>query len=129
MPNCVKLRRKRRQVCIGDLDELITLQDRQITPSLTSVDATETFTDTNPDVWAMVETVSGETIFDDTNTERDVTHRFTIRFIDGITAETWISFDGDRIDILNVEDYEGRHEFLLLRASNRGVDTNEANRA
>lgn len=129
MPSCVKLRRKRRQVCIGDLDELITLQDRKITPSSTGVDAGETFTDTNPAIWAMVETVSGETIFDNTNTERDVTHRFTIRFIDGITAETWISFDGDRIDILNVEDYEERHEFLLLRASNRGVDTNEANRA
>ena len=111
------------------MDEQIILQDRAITPPLSGVDATEQFTDTNPDIWAKIETVSGETFFDDTGEAREVTHRFTIEFIDGITAETWISFNSDRFDILDVEDYEERHEYMRLRASNRGIGANAANSA
>ncbi len=129
MPQCVKIRRKKRQPCIGDMDDLITLQGRTLTPPASGVDATEEFADTNPDVWALIETVSGETMFDDTGTERDITHLFIISFITGISSETWILFNNDRLDILSVEDLDERHEFLMLRASNRGVDTNEANRA
>lgn len=129
MPTCVKIRRKKRQPCIGDMDELITLQGRTLTPPTSGVDATEEFADTNPDVWALVETTSGETLFDNTGTERDVTHKIVINFISGVTAQSWVLFNNDRLDILTVEDLEERHEFLILRASNRGVDTNEANRA
>lgn len=129
MPKCVKIRRKHRQVCIGDLDTIIALQDRALTPSESSVDASEVFSNSNPDVWAMMETKLGETIFDGTGTERDVTHRFYIRFLDDITAETWISFNSKRIDILDVENLDERSEFLLLRCTNRGLDTNRANDA
>ena len=128
MPKCKKLRRKKRQVCLGDLDNQIVLQDRTITAPTSGVDASETFT-TNDTVDAMVETSRGETIFDGTNTEVDVTHKFTIRFISGITAETWISFNSDRFDILDVENLEERDEWLVLRATNRGVDTNTASQA
>lgn len=131
MPRCIPLRRKKRQPCIGDMDNEITLQARAIKPPLSGVDASEQFTDaaSGDVIYALIETRSGETVFDDTNTERDVTHRFIIPFVDGITAETWISFNGDRFDILGVEDLEERHEYLLLRASNRGLDSNRANDA
>ncbi len=129
MPQCISLRRKKRQPCIGDMDELITLQERDLTPPPKGVDASETFTDTNPDIWAMIETVTGEKMFDDVGVERDVTHKFTIGFIDGISSETWILFNDDRIDVLDVQDYEERHEFLVLRASNRGNFLRRANDA
>ena len=129
MPTCVKIQRKKRQPCIGDMNELITLQGRVLTAPTSGVDASEEFTDSNTDVWALVETVSGEVIFDGTGQERDVTHKFIVRFIDGVTSETWILFNSERLDILGVEDYDERHDFLLLRATNRGIDTNEANRA
>ena len=128
MPVCVKLRRKKRQICLGDLTNSIILQDRAITPPLSGFDATETFT-TNDTVDAKVDTSRGETIFDGTNTEVDVTHIFTIRFISGIDAQTWISFKSQRFDILDVENLEERDEFLKLRCTNRGVDTNAANQA
>ncbi len=129
MPTCVKIRRKKRQPCIGDMDELITLQGRTLAPPTSGVDATEEFADTDPDVWALVETVSGETLFDNTGTERDVTHNFLVNFIAGVTSETWVLFNNDRLEILSVEDLDERHEFLLLKATNRGIETNEANRA
>lgn len=129
MPVCKKIRGQKRQVCIGAKEDLITLQDRSITAPSFGVDATETFTDSNPDVWAMVKTVRGETMFDNTGTERDVTHKFYIEFLTGVTAETWLTFNGDRFDILDVEDLDERHQDLLLRASNRGVLANAANQA
>lgn len=129
MPKCVKIQRKKRQPCIGDMDELITLQGRTLTPPTSGVDATEEFADTNPDVWALIETVNGETIFDKTGTERDVTHDIYVNFISGVTSEIWVLFNNDRLEVLSVEDLDGRHEFLFLKATNRGIETNEANRA
>ncbi len=129
MPKCIKLKRKNRQVCVGDLDTIITLQDRAITPPLFGVEATETFTDTDPDIWSKLDTGRGQTIFDGTNEEVDITHKFTIRFINGITAQTWILFESQRLDIIDVEDLEERHEFMILRCNNRGTTANAANEA
>lgn len=30
MPRCIKIRRKKRQICIGDLDSKITLENQNI---------------------------------------------------------------------------------------------------
>ena len=127
MPTCQKLKRKRRQPCIGDLDTLIVLQDRTLTPP-TGVDFSETFTD-NSTVWAMVNTTRGKTAFDEANVERDITHEFTIRFLDGITSETWILFEGKRHDIIDTEDLEERHEWLVLRCAKLGPTTQAVNDA
>lgn len=129
MPKCKKLRRLKRQVCIGDLDNQIVLQDRSITPPVSGVDATEDFT-TNDTVDAKVDTSRGETIFDGVSPDGvDVTHIFTIRFITGITAETWVGFKSQRFDILDVENLEERDEWLKLRCTNRGTATNAATEA
>ncbi len=126
MPKCTKLRRKRRQPCIGDLDTQIVLQDRSITPPTTTVDFSETFTE-NATVWAGMSTGRGKTTFDGSNTEQDITHEFTIRFLSGITAETWILFESRRFDILDVEDFEERHEWLILRCNERGSTSKAVN--
>jgi len=129
MPECVRIKRKHRKVCIGDLDSVITLQDRALTAPVSGVDATETFTDSNTDVWAMVQTNSGETIFDGVNTDINVTHTITISFIIGITSETWITLGLKRIDILSVENLEERDEWLVFKCTDRGTATNEATEA
>jgi len=61
---CTKILRQHRQVCIGALDTLITLNDRAITPPIEDeVDYTETFT-ANAVVWSSVRTSGrGEIIF------------------------------------------------------------------
>ena len=129
MPRCFRLTRKHRKICVGDLDNTIDLQDRAIAAPLSGTIATETFTTNTADVWCKIETVNGETVFDGTNTEVDVTHRITIRFIDGITAETWILFKDERIDILDVQNFEERDEWLLLKCTNKGTTDNKANEA
>jgi len=151
MPICVNIRGKNRQVCIADLDRQIQLQNRAIQPPAGgSVDYTLLFTakdsalppldefdssygsdfagvlfhptDTGL-VWAMIESVNGESIFDLTNVERTVTHKVYIRYEPTVTAETWFTIDGQRFDILTVEDLDFRHEFQLLRCTDRGSKT------
>lgn len=125
MAVCVTLSRKKRRPCIGDLEDLIILQDRDLTAVNMGVDATETFTEIET-VYAKIETVRGLVIFDGVNTETNATHIFTIEFLAGITAETWVEFELRRFDILTPQDFEERHEFLELVCAERGAITNRA---
>lgn len=123
MPQCSKIRRKKRSVCIGDLRSMITLQNRAITPPVfNGIDFSETFTDA-AEVWALINTVSGKTFFDDAGTETSITHEIYIRYDSTVTAETWIEFDGRRLDILQTENLEERDEFMKLVCTDRGSNT------
>jgi len=122
MPVCKTIRRRHRKICIGDLDNLVKLQNRSLTAPSSGVDATEEFTDfqANPNVYALMETVNGKEFFDGIGTVINITHNIYIGFITGVTAETWIEFDGRRFDILDVEDLDERKEFLRLICNDRG---------
>ena len=127
MPKCITIRRNKRKVCIGDLNTEITIQSRNIKPpATTGVDFSETFTG-KATVWALVNTVSGKTMFDGTGVERDVTHEIYIRYLSGVTSEDWILLNGQRLDILPLEDLDERNEFMKLRCTNRGTTANAAN--
>jgi len=117
----VKIRKKKRQVCIGAMDNEIQLQDRNIIPPVFgSPDFDDNFS-TTATVWAAINTVDGRTFFDGVNTETPITHVFFIRFDSTVTSETWILFDLRRFDILKVEDFEERGEFMKLICIDRGL--------
>ena len=126
MAKCKRIDKPHRKICAGSLRKLIKVQTRDITSPADCVDFDETFADLES-VFAMVETRTGETIFDDTNTEQVVTHRIYIRFLPTVTAETWLEIDGDKYDILNVENLDHRNEYLLLRCNKRGTNTKKVN--
>ena len=79
--------------------------------------------------WAMIETPKGQTIFDEVGIEKIVTDVFYIRYIDGLTKEDWIVYDGNRYDIQTVEDMDKNKLFQKLPSVVRGVDTLEATKA
>lgn len=123
MPKCERIRRRKRQPCIGDLDTLVYLENRtQTPPQFGTVDFTEEFTPaSNGPVWALVNTVRGKEYFDETGVGTQITHEMVIRFDETITDETWIRMeDGRRIDILNFEDLDERHEWLYLQCTDKG---------
>lgn len=122
MPRCQFIQKKRRNVCIGDMEDQVTLENRAIqAPDFDTVDFDEEFTAPNPPVWALIETVSGETFFDGVSTEQDITDWIYINFDATVTAETWVKLDdGSRLDILRVEDLDRRSEFMLLHCTDRG---------
>lgn len=129
MAKCVKIRRKTRKICIGDLNKEIKIQDRAIAePLFNTVDFDETFTD-NATVWASVNTVSGKTFFDGVNSDVNITHEIFIRYDVTVTTESWVELSGRRIDILKVEDLEERNEFMRLICTERGANTFEATKA
>lgn len=127
MPQCIKIKKKKRTVCVGDLRDEITIQSRAITaPAADGVNFSETFTGLAT-VWAAINSVNGKTAFDNTGTEFDVTHDIYIRYLTGVTAEAWVLFGSERYDIINVEDLDNRGTFMLLKCTNRGTTANVAN--
>jgi head-tail adaptor len=129
MTTCISIKGKKREVCSGDLDRWITIQQRTMTvPLFDTTDYTETFTDLIS-MWSMIDTKKGISIFDGTDMERTVDAMFYVNFIPtiNITAESWILFEGVRHKILQVEDLDNRHEFLCLYTTIRGTDQNSVN--
>ncbi len=121
MAKCQFVKRKHRKICIGDLDTLIKLQSRNIVaPFFNSVDFDEDFQD-SAEVWALIETQTGRTVFDGVDTDINITHNIIIRYDVAVTAETWIELDSERIDIVFVEDLESRKEWMKLLCTTRGV--------
>lgn len=88
----------------------------------------ETFT-TLSAVQGIIKTLSGVRIFDDTNTERDATHRICITFIAGITSEIWVKLGTRRIKILSVENCCEKDDTLILMCTERGEDVKKVNEA
>jgi hypothetical protein len=71
--------KKYRRPDIGSMNSRIFIYDRAITPpALNSLNFTETFT-AKLKCWSLIETPKGVNIFDQSNIERTVTHRFIIR--------------------------------------------------
>lgn len=79
------------------------------------------------DVRALISTVKGVTVFDDTNIERVATHKICIQFIAGVTSEKWILFGSKRIKILTVENVCEANEKLVLMCTERGDDSKVVN--
>ena len=135
MATCVKLKRKKTRVCIGSLNRRVTVLTRKIvTPQSGSVDYTESFTEPKT-VWAMVNTVSGLEIFDETNQVQTVSHEVFIRYLIGITPEKWVkllsvnSEPDFYVNILQVENYQENSFFYKLICNLRGKDSLPVNEA
>lgn len=137
MPICVKIKGKKRWVCLGDLRNRVDIQTRTIRPPTgDGVDLGETFT-TARSVFALIETTRGQEMFDGTELRRAYSHIFYIKYIpntvltDGtrLTEQEWVKFEGRLFNIVDVEDVDERHEFLILRCAERGLSTDEVNLA
>lgn len=129
MPKSQRIQRKKRQVCIGDLDTMITLQNRNIVaPIFGAVDFNEDFKD-KAEVWAAVNTVSGKTFFDGVSTDVNITHEVFIRYDEAVTAETWVALKNRRLDILMTENLDERSEFMKLICTDRGLASKAASKS
>lgn len=125
----VKVQSEKIQVCTGDLNRKITINVRNITsPSGVGVDFNENFTVLKT-VWAMVKTLSGQAVFDGTNTTKAVTHNFYIRYIPGVTFENWVLYNNQYYDILDVQNLNEQNQYILLQANLRGTSALPVNYA
>lgn len=123
MPLCRKIRTTRRQICIGDKNHRITLEDRNIEPPVAgSVDFSENFKNTIM-VWASIETPRGKVFFDGVSTDIPVTHIIGITFDSAVSAnKTWVKLENNnRLRILEAENLGERSEDMMLTCTDRGA--------
>ena len=125
MPSNKKIRAAHRQVSIGDMRWLIDIYDPTIQPPnlTTGVDYT-VLKIPEATVWAAVRTVTGTEVFDGMNTTVVISHEFFIRWRAGVTKEKNIVYPSGSdqyYDIVTVENFENRNEFLMLRCNIKGT--------
>jgi SPP1 family predicted phage head-tail adaptor len=122
MADCTRIPSKKKIVCAGDLKHLIEIKTRDIQPPDSGVDFDyQEVTFAKP--WAKIETVNGLEDFDNINTGQNITHRFYIRFLDGLTEQEWIIYNGRRYDILNVVNINEENTFMKIECTNKGKDS------
>ena len=129
MSECKFIKKPHRKVCVGDMIDVVIFQFRDIqSPLFNTVDFTEQFSNidaSDPSSFALIKTPRGKTWFDGVSTEVEITHEIYIPYDERITAEVWLTIEGDseaqRIDILDVNDLEERQEIMLLTCNNKGV--------
>ena len=131
MPTRQILRRPKRHAPIGDLDTRVQIhRRRQVPPVHGAVDAEWEFSPVSGDgwVWAKIQTVTGKTLFDGVAREdRAITHAVTIRKLAGVTSEAWVRLpDGSRLDVVHVQNFDERGEFLELLCEASGLETRNA---
>jgi hypothetical protein len=99
----------------------VTLQNRDIqVPDFGSPDFDEAFSG-DTDVQAIINTQRGKVLFDGVATDNPITHKICIKYLPGITSETWILYEGRRFDILDIENCGEQDKCLVLRCTERGV--------
>lgn len=75
----------------------------------------------------IVKTVNGVSVFDDTNTERVVTHKITMPFEAGIGSEQWITLGTKRLKVLLADNCAEQDKVLILMCTERGEDSKVVN--
>ena len=104
--------------------QAITFQTRDV--KLKNGQANEVFADVDTDT-AIIKTVSGVSVFDDTNTEIVATHKLTLAYRADVTAENWVLFGTKRIKILTTENCAEKNQVLILMCTERGEDSKVVN--
>lgn len=117
---CIKIRGKKRQLCAGDLDRVIFILTRSIMPSV-DIDYKMEFSDQKL-AYAMITTENGVTIFDEVNIEQVISHYFYINYDVTVTSQNWIQFQDKYFSIVKVQDFDERHQFMLLYCKESIID-------
>lgn len=117
------------KVCIGSMNTQIKIFDRTLTAPATDDTNFDEVLSNEIEVWAAVKTSSGIEVFDGTNLIGIATHFFYIRFITGLTSESWIEYKSSYYRILDIQNYQEADEFMILRCVIRGATTEAVNLA
>jgi len=65
-------------------------------------------------VWASVEALSARELFAAQQLTAQVSHKVTIRWLAGVQAKMTVSFDNRALQIVGVQNPDGRHKVLVL---------------
>lgn len=98
---------------IGDLSERITIESQQsISDGMGGLAEQEWVTFKN--VWAKVEPMSANQVLWAQHLEHRVTHKITIRFLDGLKSDMRVKFKGRYLQIKGIRDLIEKNKFMEL---------------
>lgn len=128
---CKKLVKfQKTQICTKDLKKRITIQyPFNVGTSNAGANTTRSFKDVVV-VWAAVKTTPTGQFFEGINIEEAITTDFYIRFTSlvDLGKQIWVLFNGKRFKIANVENINEDNRYFRLRAIERGITAQEANK-
>jgi SPP1 family predicted phage head-tail adaptor len=127
MPISKKVRVPHRKGVIGDMRHPIVIIDPRIqAPQLADDFDYKVNKDQQIVVWGSIDTKAGQAVFDGAETTETYTDIITIRYSHTrkITKEFNLRVYSEVYDIIDVEDYENRHEFLKLKCRLIGREAN-----
>ena len=122
-----KIKQKADTICTGDLKTRITIQRRRkVTSNDGSTDASLNISDLVK-VWAMQVSSNGEEAFDSTNIIKVITDKFYIRYRNDIDITKILQKEEKgnviKFKIIDIENLNGKNEFLCIRTTRRGDGT------
>ena len=132
---CKTIRSVHRRLCVGDLEHLVTILDRNIVPPKSnSANFDMNFENAgNGPVWASIKTVKGVKMFDSTDVEQTVTHVFGFYWDDIEASEaeidSFLYFDSRYFKILDIDSLDERKEWGLISCVERGSEAKRVNYA
>lgn len=120
--------RKMRSVPAGTLDTVVIIHVRTMSPpAYGTVDYTTNFEGQN--VWAMVNTINGQTIFNGVDQDLNVTHEIYVRYDPNINSSKMIEVAPDQyLDIADVENLDQRNTWMKLVCVALGSNTHPVTR-
>lgn len=84
-------------------------------------------------LWAKIEALSGLTRFDTKQIGEEITHRITIRFYPGLSAQNWLKYNDPAMgtqrnyQIVNIRNNDERNQYLELLVKEVFLDTEDLN--
>ncbi len=121
---CEKIQRPKHQICVGDLDEEITITSRtksayNISGIAPDIDSADVYT-----VWAAHDSYKGSRPFDSSNAQNQnpITDRFIIRYLSDIDVTYVVNKEDVIYQIVDIEHLR-KKEFTVIKAFRKGDDT------
>ena len=108
-----------REPATGELIWLTTIRKWQDVPGFDNA-IDQTF-DAGVKAWAKLTPVAGSTYYGSKQTGDDVTHRFEIRYLDGITAEHVVELNNIRYRVKRMSHMNGARRFTALEVKELGT--------
>lgn len=117
---------------IGSLRHRISLYYISETEEINGADTYRNLT-LITNLWAKIEALSGLTRFDTKQVGEEITHKITIRFYNGLSAQNWLKYNDPSMgtqrnfQIINIRNHDERNQYLELLVKEVFLDIDDLN--
>lgn len=126
---CKSIKPNINNVCLGDLNERISVQVKRIVSNnAPNTSSTTSFTEV-AGAWALIKTTPSYQWIDGVQVNVGINTDFYIRYNSSIdyTQQLWIEHRNIKYRVINIENIDEQYKFIRFRASKTGSESINAN--